>query len=320
MKILYAAGNNTSARIQLSRFLTAMEDKPYTVKIAAYKKSSPKDISIDWTLDCLLNIFKPDNISTDNENFEIYYEQVKEYSPDLIISDLEYFTSHIANVLNTAIWQCSSTLVNHGLTRKTKYDLGVFKNHAYTFNRNLLQIQRTTNILENANQKLIYAHYGDMKEAPPINSQYEWIRPYHQIGKISIPCQHNLVGITPASNKALINILKNQRDCVLFTEAYTEKYEGLQVKNIKNEEEYFCNLQNSKALVCEGQTSFLADAFYNGKPSVIYTDYHDAECILNHIISEKFKLSSSSTDNIMQINSTQTNNILYLHEKIERII
>lgn len=318
MKILYAAGNNSSAKIQLSRFIDAAPS--HIIKVAAYKKSSPKDISIDWTLDCLLNIFKPDHISTEsNENFEVYYEQVKEFAPDLIISDLEYFTSYIANVLNVPVWQCSSALINHGLARKSKYDLGVFKTHAYTFNRNAQQIQRNTNIISNADQKFIYSHYGDMENSPEITEGYEWIRPYHQIGKESVPCQHNLVGITPSSNKAMIRILKNQRDCVLFTEAYTEKYEGLQVKNIRNEEEYFCNLQNSKALVCEGQTSFLADAFYNHKPSVIYTDYSDPECILNTVISEKFKLSTS-VDNIIQINKPQLNNqILYLHEKIERI-
>lgn len=320
MKILYAAGNNSSAKIQLSRFMNAVQDKTYKIKIAAYKKSSPENLSIDWTLDCLLNMFKPELISTDNENFEIYYEQIKNYEPDLIISDLEYFTSYIANVLNTKIWQCSSLMINQALTRKAKYDLGVFKNHAYTFNRNPGQIQRTNNIVSNADRKFVYAHYGDMDNPPEILDYCEWIRPYHQVGKISIPCQHNLIGITPGSNKPIINILKNEKDCVLFTESYNENYGELQVKNIRNEEEYFCNLQNSNALVCEGQTSFLSDAFYNNKPAVIYADYDDPECILNSIISEKYKLSTSSIENIVQVNKPQLNNILYLHEQIERIL
>lgn len=320
MKILYAAGNNASAKIQLSRFLTAVQDKPYTIKIAAYKKSSP-NVSVDWTLDCLLNIFKPNHISIENENFEIYYEQIKSFAPDLIISDLEYFTSYIANTLNITVWQCSASLTNYALSRRAKYDLGVFKNHAYTFSRNPLQVQRLTNIIENADKKLVYSHYGDMEAAPQLKEHCEWVRPYHQIGKISIPCQHNLVGITPASNKRVIDILKKQSDCVLFTESYAEEYAGLQVKDIRNEEEYFCNLHNSKALICEGQTSFLADAFYNNKPSVIYTNFDDTECILNSIISEKFKLSTSSVEEIKQINKLQLNeHILYLHEKIERIL
>lgn len=310
MKILYAAGNNGSAKIQLSRFLTAVQDKDYTIKIAAYKKSSPTDVSIDWTLDCLLNIFKKDHISLDNDNFNLYYEKVKSFEPDLIISDLEYFTSHIASVLNIAIFQCSSLLINNALTKKSKYNLGIFKTHSYTFNRNGIKIQRILNMIENSNKNYIYAHYGDMDNPPEIKDNYEWVRPYHQVGKISIPCQHNLVGITPHSNKNIINILKKQNDCVLFTDAYNEKYNNLQIKNIANEEEYFCNLQNSKGLVCEGQTSFLADAFYNNKPATIYTNYNDPECILNHIISEK----------LIGSNTMQLNNVLYLHEQIERIL
>jgi len=311
VKILYAAANNAASKIQLSRFITAVQDKPYTIKIAAYKKSSPQDLNIDWTLDCLLNIFKPNYISIENDNFEIYYEQIKNYAPDLIISDLEYFTSHIANVLNINIWQCSSVMINHALTKAAKYDLGIFKNHAYTFNRNTLQTQRIANIISNANRKFIYAHYGDMEIQPPILNGYEWIRPYHQVGKVSIPCQHNLIGIVPSSNKSIIKVLKSQPDCVLFTEAYTEQYDNVNVKDIRNEEEYFCNLQNSNALVCEGQTSFLADAFYNNKPSIIYANYSDSECILNNIISEKL-----SGSNIVKLND----HILYLHDQIERIL
>ena len=319
MKILYAANNNSSSLMQLSRFIDAVRDKPYNIKIAAYKKSSPKNLNIDWTLDCLLNIFKQDHISIENENFELYYEQIKNFAPDLIISDLEYFTSYIANVLNIDIWQCSASLFNYALTRRAKYNLGIFKNHAYTFNRQEMHVQRITNIIENSNKKLIYAHYGDIDNPPEIKEGFEWIRPYHQIGKISVPCQHNFVGIVPNNNKQIINILKKQNDCVLFTEFYDETYGSLRLKDIRNEDEYFCNLQNSKALVCEGQTSFLADAYYNNKPSVIYTNYNDTECILNSIISEKFGLSTLSTDNLNQINS-KLNNILYLHEKIEEII
>ena len=55
IKILYAAGNTSNSKIQLSRFLKAIADKPYTIKVAAYKNSSPS-IHIDWTLDYLLNI------------------------------------------------------------------------------------------------------------------------------------------------------------------------------------------------------------------------------------------------------------------------
>ena len=89
MKILYAASNSYGARLQLSRWLQAMQGSGHQIKIAAYKKSSPKRVNIDWTLNALLNIYQPDLLSTNNDNLSIYYEQVKDYAPDLVISDLE---------------------------------------------------------------------------------------------------------------------------------------------------------------------------------------------------------------------------------------
>jgi hypothetical protein len=141
MKILYAASENENAKIQLSRFLKAIEGKPHTIKVAAYKKSSPK-VNIDWTLDCLKNIFKPDLVSLDNDNLSIYFEQVKYYKPDLIISDLEPYTSHVANLLGITLWQCSSSMVNFALTNDYKYNLGVFKRYSYLFSKNPIHTQR----------------------------------------------------------------------------------------------------------------------------------------------------------------------------------
>jgi hypothetical protein len=85
MKILYATGNFTNSKIQLSRFLRAMHGSPHQIKIAAYKQSSPEATHIDWTLDCLLNLYKPELMNLDNDNLQIYFEQIKYYAPDLVI-------------------------------------------------------------------------------------------------------------------------------------------------------------------------------------------------------------------------------------------
>lgn len=317
MKILYAAGNNKSAKIQLFRFLQAVKEKPYIIKIAAFKNSSPS-INIDWTLDCLLDIFKPDNISTESETFAIYYDQVKSFNPDLIISDLEYFSSSIANLLNIPLWQCSASIINFALTKKQKYNLGVFKHYAHIFNRNPINTQRIINIIDNSDKNLVYSHFGDTVNPPELQDNFEWIRPYHQIGKKSIPCQHDIIGIFPNSNKQIIGLLKNYSDAIVFTESYHEKYKDVLVKDIRNEEEYFCNLQNSYILVCEGQTSFLADAFYNNKPTAIYLDYQNPDCILNKIMSEHLKLSASNIEDASQLEIAINLNqqIDMLHDKI----
>lgn len=326
LKILYAAANNQNAKIQLSRFMDAIKGKPYIVKVAAYKKSSP-EMNIDWTLDCLLNIFEPEHISLDNDNFQTYYEQVKYFNPDLIISDLEYFTSYIANVLNTTLWQCSSSIINFSLVGEYKYNLGIFKKYAYIFNKNPINIQRLTNIMDNANCNLVYSHFGDVENPPPLRDNFEWVRPYHKVGESYIPCQHNIVAGTLGNNKRIISLLKQYQDSVYFSEFRDETYQDVALKDIKNHDEFYCNLKNSNLFVCEGQTSFLADAFYNEKYTVVLPDFEDSECILNSTISEKLKLSTSIYEKDVDLYSyinTQipvhlNDKVKFLHERIEEL-
>ena len=162
LKVLYAAGNSKNSLIQCSRFLKAMNGTGHTIKVASYRRSSPKNLNIDWTLDSLLNIFKPDTISLDNENFNIYFEQIKHYAPDLIICDTEYFTSYIANVLNITLWQCSSSLINTAIENKEKYNLGLYKQYSFLLgNNDAIRTQRKVNIIDNSNCNFVYSHLGD---------------------------------------------------------------------------------------------------------------------------------------------------------------
>lgn len=326
LKILYAASNSETAKIQLARFMKAIEGKPYIVKVAAYKKSSPK-INIDWTLNCLLNIYKPEHISLDNDNFQIYYEQVKYFAPDLIISDLEYFTSHIANVLNVTLWQCSSSLINYAISHEEKYNLGLFKHYSFVSNRNPTHSQRIINIIDNSNYNLVYSHFGDTASPPQLKDNFEWVRPYHSVGKVSMPCQHNIIAATLNNDKRILSLMKRHSDSVVFTDFYEEYYSNILMKDIGNDAEYACNLKNSNTFVCEGQTSFLADAFYNGKYAAILTNFKELECIINSTFSERFKLGTSIYNREedlesymgLEVKSFYQENIKLLHERIEEL-
>lgn len=325
LKILYAASNSTSSKIQLERFLLSIKDKPYKIKIAAYRKSSPNQ-SIDWTLDCLQNIFKPSHISLDNDNFETYFNQVKNYAPDLIISDLEYFTSHIASVLNIILWQCNSSLINFALTQNQKYNLGLFKQFYYLFHKIPLNNQRIMNMIDNSNCNFVYSHLGDATNLT-IKDNFEWIRPYHTLGTSSIISKHNLVAGILQPNKKILNLLQKHSDSVIFTEDCNEEYSNITLKDLNNHDEYICNLNNSSLFVCAGQTNFLADAYYNGKFSLIMPDYNDIECVINSVSSEHEKLSKTihdSTEDIedyksLVINVNYNSDIKFLHERIESI-
>lgn len=326
LKVLYAAADNQNAKIQLERFLKSVKNKPYIIKVAAYRQSSPS-INIDWTLDCLLNMFKPDLFSLgENENLETYYNQVKYFNPDLIISDLEYFTSYIANLLNIKLWQCSSSLINFALTRREKYNLGVFKKHAYMFYKNPLIVQRTINIIENSDWCGVYSHFGDSDRTPDIQSKYEWVRPYHNIGKNYIPCQHSIVAAMTGNNIKILDVIKRHMDAVAFMDTAPGNYQNITVKPLSNQEEYFCNLRNCELFVCGGQTSFLADAFYNGKHAAVVPILKDAESAINSEISESFGISTSiynAQDLIplfgAQVSPKYSPNIKYLHEKLDEL-
>src|SRR5579859_1758606 len=327
MKILYAAQNNLSAKIQLSRFLEKMKDSSHTIKIAAYKNSSPKNVPINWTLNYLSNDDLPRLSSKVTSNLKIYYDQVKYYKPDLIISDMEVFTNHVGNLLNITTWQCSSALLNFGLERN--YNLGFYKKFFFLSKKNEDHyIQRQTNFIVNSNKNFIYSHFGDMKLPPDIKKNFEWIRPYHSIGKISKLCHHNLVAGLVKNNKKIITLLRHYNDSVAFTDFLHEKYTNLILKDINNQAEFFCNLKNSNLFICEGQTSFLADAYYNNKHAIIFSDFQDTESAFNGLVSKKYSTGTivyNITDSLDFLNGKDiidnpyNNKVPYLHQKIEEI-
>lgn len=319
IKILYAASNNYNAGIQLSRFLDAVKDKKYNIKISCYKKSSPVNINIDWTLDCLNHLYDQNILSFDNDNLQIYFDQVKYFKPDLIISDMEEYTSYIGHILNIPVWQCSSFLINFALNKR--YHFGIYKNYSFILNGPNDNRQKIINIIDNSSKKLVYSHFGDVNNSPELKENFEWIRPYHKLGKSSIICAHNICAATYNKNINLLNMISKFDDVVLFSKFIDEKYNEIHLKNIDNDIEYFCNLKNSNYFICEGQMSFLADAYYNNKKSFILINNLEKDTLINSMISFKLGLSYNILDQSPNISeniiSPINNKIQYLHEKIE---
>ena len=200
--------------------------------------------------------------------------------------------------------------------------MSIFKQYSYIFNKNPQHVQRIVNILDNSNCKFIYSHFGDSDNPPEIQEGYEWVRPYFSLGKNSINCQHNIVVGILKNNKNILKAVKKSEDVVVFSEYIDEYYDNLQLKSIYNQQEYFCNLKNSKYFICEGQTSFLADAFYNGKKPLVITDYNDTECIINSTISEKLKFSKSFSSNLLyeEVSPVLKDNIYFLDQKIDEYL
>lgn len=324
--ILYAAANNENAKIQLFRFVKQIENLPFNLKIAAYTKSSP-NINIDWNLDCLLYMFDPERLSLDNENFLVYLEQVKKFKPDLIISDLEYFTSSVANILNIPLWQCSSLIINFAIPPDKRHDVGLFKNYCELFRKDFTVNQRLSHLINISNKNFVYSHLGDLNNIFKLSDNFEWIRPYHQIAKPFEPCNHNIIAAMTRNNKKILNILNKYSDCVAFVDFCYENYNNIILKELNNYDEYFCNIFNSRLFICEGATSFLADAFYNKKYSIVLPNVFDRECIVNSVYSEHAGISKnifSENENIdsyigKEIDYQYNDKIKFLHEKLLEI-
>ena len=326
MKILYAANNSLSSKLQLYRWLE--NNSGHTVKIAAYKKSSPLNVNIDWTLDCLLNLFNPDLISFDqNENVSIYMEAIKRYNPDLIISDLEIFTSSIAMELGIPVWQYSSQLLKYGLARKETYNSGIFSTYSYLFNRDPVFTQRVNNIIYNSEKNLVYSHFGDLEVPPQLKNNFEWARPYCGRFKKSATCHHTFITGSQNINYNIQQFIKQYEDTVSFCEAeYFSKI--IDQKSFYNTSEYYCNLYNSDFFVCESQVNFLSDAFYTFKKPIIDINYNDCDSLINGLLSLKFNLAHD-LNNLKEIDINLeynlddvkfNTNIEYLHEKLKHVI
>jgi hypothetical protein len=317
MKILYAASGRRGAANQLNRFLIAIAAMGHTVKIAAYHDI--KCVSyIDWNLDALLNIFDPSKISFENDNLEIYYDQVKHFKPDLIISDLEIFTSHIATLLNIPTFQIGPRLLYQGLVNKN--NIGLFKQYSHLLKQNIEQI--TQHMLDTADCNLVYSHLCDIAEPPPLRGGFEFVRPYHILGEPKLTCKHRVVAISSSNDRPFIQFLNTYEDAVLFTDFNREKYPEIALKDISNSSEYACNLKNCDHFISRGSAEHLADAFYNHKFAWVFPNFVDQEAIINSIVNERFGLGKVIYDPISKFDDIETPephynaNVLYLHERL----
>ena len=318
MKILYAACNRKGAQLQLGRFLSAVAKGEHQIKLAGFNESCP-GFYLDWTLDALLDMFNLDHISFDNDNLRTYFSQVKTFNPDLIISDLEIFSSHIGLVLNKPVWQVSPLLLYYGLNAVEKTNMGVYKNYSYIFNKQATIDDLIRNALMNADKKFIYSHFGDATSAELMEG-FEWVRPYHVTGKTSIPCKHNVCAVTLRNEKKYINYLNKFSDTVLFSTNLDEEFAGVTLKDISNLVEYGCNLKNCDLALNQGFTDLLADAFYNNKFSGILPDFSQAECVINALYAEYLGLGKviyqDEDIEALEIKSSD-NKLEFLHEKLK---
>jgi hypothetical protein len=175
VKILYASNNSIGSYLIQDRFVKNLQHN-YIIKTSAYRNNI-SNFSADWNLECLLNFSKPDSeeISFENFNYYFYYEEIKKFNPDLIISDLEIYTSVIALELNIKLWQVSPLLLYFGQNKSIKKELDIYNKHNYLINKNLNKKKFLQNIINNSEKKFIYSFVADSDLN--LEFEFEFVRP-----------------------------------------------------------------------------------------------------------------------------------------------
>lgn len=183
MKILYAANNSDCSYYSLKRFLQTYYNY-YDIRVAAYTKSI-KDLNANWTLDAILDFRgKHENILFDNSNYTLYSRQIKKFAPDLIISDLETYTSHIAVEHSIPLWQVSPSLIYYGTQNKHN----IYKYYSAVVDKDHLKRSHLQFAIRNADRRLVISHLCDHPNRPELLAGFEWVRPNYDNLETSLAC------------------------------------------------------------------------------------------------------------------------------------
>jgi hypothetical protein len=233
LKILYAADNRPSSFYNLKRFLDSYT-KYYSIKVAAYS-SSIRGINVNWNLDALLDFTgKSKGITFKNTNFALYIREVKRFMPDLIISDLDIYTSYIGLELGVPVWQVSPLLLYYGAPDKAS----MYKYYSGVLSKDIDRNKYVSYVIGNSDKRLVLSHMGDVPDRPNLSEGYDWVRPNYNI----IDSGDKLL-YTPATSMHLADAYFSQKLTVptvdysdpesIVTSQYNCKY-GLSVSSDKN--------------------------------------------------------------------------------------
>lgn len=175
LKILYAADNRKSSYNHLKRFVNSY-DKEHIIRTAAYS-ASVGNLNINWNLDALLDFTgKRKGVSFTNSNINIYTNEIREFAPDIVISDLEIYTSFLSIEMGFRVWQVSPLLLYFG-TSDNNRKLGIYKYYSGIISKDLHRKKYINFIINNSDKRLVLSHLGDLRNPPALRINYEWARP-----------------------------------------------------------------------------------------------------------------------------------------------
>lgn len=300
MKIFYSAGNHLDNNQQLLRFVNNTNHK---VMVAAHLKSSESFTHIHWTLDALYNRLEIKNKQdifdllghaggpkVSIKQTEILLRELDDFGPDLIISNGEPVSAHLAKALAVKLWYCSPLHLLDGI----EWERGDLRYLSL-----LANTKKFLAALPIAERTLVYSPFGDLLNCPALKPGYEWVQPYW-VQAIEHKNQTQNFAIIP--NKNRFSKLTKALNCVNFDvtllSGFAENFTHLQVKSIDDIAVYKEALANCNWLFNTGDTSYLADAIYNTIPKMcVAPSLNEPETLLNAILCKLYGIG----DDVAQV-------------------
>lgn len=279
MKILYSAGNRLGAGHQLTDILA--NNTEHEIRTAAYAQHVTNLKHIDWTtnaLHCsapdrneLARIFGYAAISPiGSVEAEMLVDDIKEFAPDLIISDSESILGHIAGALDIPLWYCSSINLLNGIEWK--------KGQISSYASPLEDVRQILRRMPPAERTLIYSPFGDLEEAPKLRDGFEWVSPYHTVVEKPSSEPHILTSLSDS------NRVHDLSRLVLNLDTKSMMFKSC------DEPGYSSVLETCCWYFSTGHTRPVSDAVYAGKPLCIAPDVSDPETIMNAILVKQLGL------------------------------
>jgi len=259
-KILYAAGDRPSSKFNLIKFKQYCSRPGIQLIVSSYSSLGEEaDYNLDILLDCLSGRCL---YNTKSHSYQKYANWIKENSPNLIISDLEFFTSFAAIEFQIPCWQVSPLLLYYALPKKIKDCFKIHRDYKSLFNTQNGNKSYINYIINNSDRRMILSHFCDSPLFSDISQGYEWVRPdYDLLDEVE-------------KNGYLIDAEINTKNLNIVRGSGYDFYNG--------------KFENYTKYVSDGKTVFLADAFYNQKQVIMSPNYGDMECLLNYKIYEYY--------------------------------
>lgn len=180
MRILYAASDRFGASKQASVLYNILKNN-YNVSVVGYSNTTDHLIT-EYNLDVLLNFAERNSKPvTNTKNYKQYLQLIKSMRPDLIISDLEIYTSVAALELNIPLWQYSPVLLYYALDKRIKDKLNIYNQHSHLFNENYDIKEYYNYIIANSDKNFIPTFLSDYDHKLHLKNNFILTRPYYNI-------------------------------------------------------------------------------------------------------------------------------------------